>query len=140
MVLKIPLGLFITQTETETSQLTQTDIYCFITQIPRSGVWVGRGIPYHVTYPMTYLMLPMPLEDGQMPVKLKHCLPQTSFVDGNKEKISIYWVFTSHTKNKFCRSHMRVNHDLRLHHSTGRYPTLVRLHVVVTRSCINFSF
>ena len=58
---------------------------------------------------------------------------------GIKRKL-VYWVFTSHTKNQFCRSHMRVNHDLRLHHSTGRYPTLVRLHVAVTRSCMNFSF
>ena len=32
----------------------------YYTQIPRSGVWVGRGIPYHVTYPVTYLMLPAP--------------------------------------------------------------------------------
>ena len=35
---------------------------------PRSGVW-GKGVPYQVTYPMIYVMLPTHPVNRHIPVK-----------------------------------------------------------------------
>ena len=70
--------------------------------VPRSDVQDGEvwsrieGIPYHVTYPMMYLMLPNPPAPPPTDRRLwKHYLPQTSFL-GGKYLHSIFF-FLSHT-------------------------------------------
>ena len=51
-------------------------------EVVRSPGLISWGIPYHVTYPMIYLMLPITPMDRQTPVKTLSS--QTSFAGGKK--------------------------------------------------------
>ena len=81
--------------------------YIFQFQWPPSDVAPEGGVPYHVTYPMMHLILPIPLSDRQMPVK--YYLSATSFVGG---KNLIY--FHASFKDIFSITHWNLNFKIPL--------------------------